>query len=65
MKVFMTGGTGFVGTYLSRDLVQAGHTITILSRRAHPPAPPQACVTDNGGIPSQEPCPKCGKPVLI
>ena len=41
MKVFMTGGTGFVGTYLSRDLVQAGHTITILSRRAHPPAPPQ------------------------
>ena len=39
MKVFMTGGTGFVGTYLSRDLVQAGHTITILSRRAQPPAP--------------------------
>ena len=39
MKVFMTGGTGFVGAYLSRDLVQAGHTITILSRRAHPQAP--------------------------
>ncbi len=39
MKVFMTGGTGFVGAYLSRELVQAGHTITILSRRAQPPAP--------------------------
>ena len=41
MKVFMTGGTGFVGTYLSRELAQAGHAITILSRRAQPPAPPQ------------------------
>ena len=39
MKVFMTGGTGFVGTYLSRELAQAGHAITILSRRAQPPAP--------------------------
>jgi uncharacterized protein (TIGR01777 family) len=38
VKVFMTGGTGFVGAYLSRDLVQAGHTITILSRRDQPPA---------------------------
>jgi DNA topoisomerase-1 len=25
----------------------------------------QAGVKDNGGIPSQDPCPKCGKPVLI
>ena len=39
MKVFMTGGTGFVGTYLSRELVQAGHTITILTRRERPPSP--------------------------
>ena len=39
MKVFMTGGTGFVGAYLSRDLAQAGHTITILSRRASTPGP--------------------------
>jgi uncharacterized protein (TIGR01777 family) len=35
----MTGGTGFVGTYLSRELARAGHAITILSRRAQPPAP--------------------------
>ncbi len=41
MKMFMTGGTGFVGTYLSRELAQAGHTITILSRRAQPPARPR------------------------
>lgn len=39
MKVFMTGGTGFVGTYLSRELAQAGHTITILTRRERPPSP--------------------------
>jgi uncharacterized protein (TIGR01777 family) len=38
MKVFMTGGTGFVGTYLSRKLVRAGHTVTILTRRERPPA---------------------------
>jgi uncharacterized protein (TIGR01777 family) len=37
MKVFMTGGTGFVGTYLSQDLARHGHTITILTRRARPP----------------------------
>jgi len=37
----MTGGTGFVGAYLTRKLAQAGHTITILSRRPQPPpAPP-------------------------
>jgi uncharacterized protein (TIGR01777 family) len=38
MKVFMTGGTGFVGTYLSQDLARNGHTITILTRRTEPPA---------------------------
>jgi uncharacterized protein len=33
MKIFMTGGTGFVGAYLSRELVKQGHEVTILSRR--------------------------------
>ncbi len=32
MRVFMTGGTGFVGDYVSRRLTQAGHEVTILSR---------------------------------
>jgi hypothetical protein len=54
MKVFMTGGTGFVGTYLSRDLVQAGHTITILSRRAQPPAPPRPGISFFTGDPTRE-----------
>ena len=54
MKVFMTGGTGFVGTYLSRELAQAGHAITILSRRAQPPAPSQAGISCLTGDPTQE-----------
>ena len=54
MKVFMTGGTGFVGTYLSRELAQAGHAITILSRRAQPPAPTRAGISLVTGDPNQE-----------
>jgi len=34
MKVLMTGGTGFIGKYLSRYLSEQGHQIAILSR--HP-----------------------------
>jgi uncharacterized protein len=30
MKVFITGGTGFVGTYLSKQLISQGHKVTIL-----------------------------------
>jgi len=38
MKVFLTGGTGFVGTNLSRELLQRGHVVTILTR--HLPSRP-------------------------
>jgi len=38
MKVFLTGGTGFVGTYLSQELAQKGHDITILTRQKEPAA---------------------------
>jgi uncharacterized protein (TIGR01777 family) len=38
MKVFLTGGTGFVGTFLSRELITKGHDITILTRQKNPPA---------------------------
>ena len=31
MKIFMTGGTGFVGTYLAGHLVGEGHGVTILT----------------------------------
>ena len=33
MKVFMTGGTGFVGTNLTKTLVEKGHKLTLLTRR--------------------------------
>jgi uncharacterized protein (TIGR01777 family) len=32
MDIFMTGGTGFVGSMLARDLAKRGHEITILTR---------------------------------
>ncbi len=32
MKVFMTGGTGFVGANLTRTLLEAGHEVRILTR---------------------------------
>jgi uncharacterized protein (TIGR01777 family) len=32
MKIFMTGGTGFIGTTLTRELTGKGHEITILAR---------------------------------
>jgi uncharacterized protein len=31
MKIFMTGGTGFVGTYLAKRMIREGHTVTILT----------------------------------
>ncbi len=33
MKVFITGGTGFVGSALTRSLVDEGNDVTILTRR--------------------------------
>ena len=32
MKVFLTGGTGFVGSEVLRQLVTAGHTVRVLVR---------------------------------
>ena len=34
MKVFMTGGTGFVGTYLAKRFLSEGHSVTILTANA-------------------------------
>ena len=54
MKVFMTGGTGFVGAYLSRELVKQGHEVTILSRREKPPAVQAPGIRLITGDPTQE-----------
>ena len=32
MKIFMTGGTGFVGTTLTQRLTQKGHHVSVLTR---------------------------------
>jgi len=36
MRVFITGGTGFVGRTLARNLVSRGHGVTVLTRRGEP-----------------------------
>lgn len=33
MKIFVTGGTGFVGSHICRALIQAGHSIICLKRK--------------------------------
>lgn len=49
MKVLITGGTGFIGTALSRNLLADGHHVTILTRNlrgAHLPQGVQAVAWD-------------------
>ena len=40
MKVFVVGGTGFVGTALTGALVREGHTVTLMARHPKPNAIP-------------------------
>jgi hypothetical protein len=54
MKIFMTGGTGFVGSFLSRELAENGHDITILTRREKPPEPAYARISYVTGDPTKE-----------
>ncbi|MFP3909590.1 MAG: TIGR01777 family oxidoreductase [Halobacteriota archaeon] len=35
MKVFITGGTGFIGSKLSQKLIEDGHEVTVLTRDSH------------------------------
>ncbi len=54
MKIFMTGGTGFVGSFLSRELALQGHDLTILTRRKSPPAPVHTRISYLTGDPTIE-----------
>jgi uncharacterized protein (TIGR01777 family) len=54
MKIFITGGTGFVGTFLSRQLASDGHEITILTRKKEPLASPDSRIQFITGDPKQE-----------
>ncbi len=54
MQVFLTGGTGFVGTFLSRELLSQGHDVTILTRQKAPPASAQDGIRLVTGDPKQE-----------
>ncbi len=54
MKIFLTGGSGFVGTYLSRELAQKGHEVTILTRSERPAAPTPAGISYLTGNPTEE-----------
>jgi uncharacterized protein (TIGR01777 family) len=53
MKIFLTGGTGFVGTFLSRELLKLGHEITILTRQKEPPAAADSRIIFVTGDPKQ------------
>ena len=53
MKFFLTGGTGFVGSYLTKQLVAQGHQVTILSRRPQRRPGLPAAVTLAAGDPTQ------------
>ncbi len=39
MRIFMTGGTGFVGTVLTGELIKKGHEVTVLTSQFDPKTP--------------------------
>ncbi|MDX2063695.1 MAG: TIGR01777 family oxidoreductase [Bacteroidia bacterium] len=54
MHILLTGATGLVGGRLVPALLQAGHTLTLVSRKAHPTAPAgvQYAVWDGTTLPA-------------
>jgi uncharacterized protein len=54
MKIFLTGGTGFVGGFLTRELAGKGHDLTILTRKKDPPPSPYPKLRFVTGDPKQE-----------
>ena len=48
MRIVIAGGTGFLGSALARRLPQLGHTVLVLTRRAHSAAPHHIAWTPDG-----------------
>lgn len=48
MRIFLTGGSGFIGRFLTSALAERGHEITVLSRSLKKPSPfpPRVCVLE-------------------
>ena len=36
MKIFLTGGGGFLGSHLAKELIKEGHEVTSFSRSKYP-----------------------------
>ena len=49
-KIFVTGGTGFIGSRLVEELVRRGHQVRALSRQTKPEPPPGFGWTDGGPL---------------
>lgn len=54
MKVFITGGTGFVGSSLTKKLTEQGHNVTLLTRRIREDQPVLNGVLMLEGDPAKE-----------
>ncbi len=54
MKIFITGGTGFVGTYLAKKFISAKHNVTILTQNSGGAALKMAGLTYLEGNPNIE-----------
>ncbi len=50
MRIFLTGGTGFIGSSIMRALCHAGHSVTMLVRRDVPRELPEGVVTCLGNF---------------
>jgi NADH dehydrogenase len=50
MKVLVIGGTGFIGTEVSRELLDRGHTVTVLSRTPDTAPLPEVVRTVSGDV---------------